>query len=140
MSVTAQGRYTPEMPHHPRLSEQINRDQVALVVHHFYQKLLEVPQLADYFAGITNWMEHEAHITDFWWGLMGGRIEKPRPHAMDRGHRDLDFGEHELAIWLVLFEQTLVDTLPPEIALRWGKLARQIGDRLLEHRSLEKRQ
>jgi len=59
---------------------------------------------------------------------------------MDRGHRDLDFGEHELALWLTLFEQTLVETLPPEIAHRWGDLARQIGDKLLEHRSLEKRQ
>jgi len=126
------------MPHHPRLSEQLSRDQVATVVHRFYQRLLQDSQLADYFTGITNWEEHETHITDFWWGVLGGHVEKPRPHAMDKGHRDLAFGEKELAVWLALFERTLSDNLPEDIAHRWGEMARQIGDRLVAQHPLKR--
>ncbi len=109
------------------LCQFVSRDTVALVVHDFYRHLLAEPKLAVYFAHISNWPEHESHITDFWWGLMGGKVEQPRPRAMETGHRDLDFGLQELTLWLKLFEKTLQQHLPTEIAEAWAMLAGQLG-------------
>jgi hemoglobin len=111
----------------PRLCQQITRETVAEVVHRFYRRVLNEPQLAGYFAHIDDWPSHEAQISDFWWGVMGGEVASPRPRAMERGHRDLDFGQQELALWLVLFERTLRESLPDESARQWAKLARGLG-------------
>lgn len=112
------------------LCRQLSRDQVADIVERFYVAVQQDERLADYFSHIDNWPEHRGHITDFWWGLMGGHVEKPRPHAMDRGHRHLTFGTAELDRWLALFAETLRQSLPPEQAKRWMTLARQLGDKM----------
>jgi truncated hemoglobin YjbI len=111
----------------PRLCQQITRDTVAEVVHRFYRRVLDEPTLAGYFSHIDNWPQHESHITDFWWGVMGGKVETPRPRAMELGHRDLDFGQQELMLWLALFEHTLRESLPEECARQWFELARGLG-------------
>ncbi len=109
------------------LCQLIDRATVANVVHDFYRNLRADGILAPYFTHIDDWPAHESHITDFWWGLMGGKVELPRPHAMEAGHRDLDFGPQELAQWLKLFEETLQQNLPAEAAEAWASLARQLG-------------
>lgn len=116
------------------LCNRLSRDEVARVIHIFYQRLLDEPLMAKYFAHIANWDVHEAHITDFWWGVMGGKVDNPRPHAMDRGHRDLEFGQQELDLWLEIFDSTLQDQLAEDIAHQWDAMARQIGNRMLERR------
>ncbi len=109
------------------LSQRIDRETVARVVCAFYRSVLNEPGLAGFFTHIDDWPEHESHITDFWWGLMGGNVDKPRPNAMAEGHRDLRFGRQELERWLVLFVQTLEQNLPADIAEQWSEMARQIG-------------
>jgi len=120
--------------HNQALCHRLSRDEVAAVVHIFYQYLVDEPLLAKYFTHISDWDVHEAHITDFWWGVMGGRVETPRPHAMERGHRDIEFGQRELDLWLVLFERILKDNLSEDISRQWDTMARQIGHKMLEHR------
>lgn len=110
------------------LCRHIDRDTVATVVHEFYRRILAEPELSPFFARINNWSVHEDHITDFWWGLMGGRVESPRPRAMEAGHRELDFGPQELALWLALFEETLQQNLSANLAQQWVMLARRIGE------------
>jgi len=112
------------------LCRQLSRDRVAEIVADFYHKVLHDERLSGYFSHIDNWAGHRDHITDFWWGLMGGQVENPRPHAMDRGHRHLAFGQAELERWLALFAETLQQSLPPEQAERWMTLARQLGDKM----------
>ncbi len=114
------------------LCQFVNRETVALVVHDFYRHLLAEPKLVVYFAHISDWPEHESHITDFWWGLMGGKVEQPRPRAMERGHQDLVFGSQELTLWLKLFEKTLQQHLPAEVAERWSMLATRLGQMMGE--------
>lgn len=114
------------------LCQHISYSEVAGVVDRFYRSVRHDALLADYFSDIENWPEHQRHIADFWWGLMGGTVENPRPHAMDSGHRELVFGQPELQQWLSLFEQTLQQSLAEDLARQWIALARQIGDRMVE--------
>ncbi len=120
------------------LCQQIDRDTVARVVREFYRCILAEPGLASYFAPIDDWSAHESYVTDFWWGLMGGRVKRPRPHAMEAGHRGLRFGPGELARWLALFEQTLQQQLPADIADQWNTLAQQIGRMMAERGMLSR--
>lgn len=66
---------------------------------------------------------------------MGGEVDAPRPQAMELGHRDLGFGQSELALWLMLFEQTLQEKLAKEIADDWSALAQQLG-RMMTQRGM----
>lgn len=114
------------------LCTRLGYDEVAGVVNRFYRKVLADPQLAPYFDTVEDWPAHERYITDFWWGLMGGHVNNPRPHAMESGHRDLAFGSPELEQWLALFAETVQQSLKPELAERWTALARQLGDKMAE--------
>ena len=114
------------------LCRQIARTTVATVVQRFYAAVLADGQLAPYFSHIDDWPAHQRHIVDFWWSLMGGQVEQPRPNAMAAGHRAVPFGPQELERWLALFDTTLRQTLPAEAAERWGKMARGLGQRMRE--------
>lgn len=120
------------------LSRQVDRHSVTLVVQRFYHLVLADPLLAPHFSAITDWPAHEGHIVDFWWGLMGGQVEKPRPGAMVSGHRRLLFGHQELERWLELFTQTLASSLPSAPARQWAELARQLGERMTERDMLQR--
>ena len=127
--------YTRPMEKPQPLCQRIDRDTVAQVVHDFYRKLLAEADLAGHFAHIDDWPAHERHIADFWWGLMGGKVDTPRPNAMEQGHRDLGFGQSELERWLELFQRTLQEHLPGDIAEQWNTMARQIGRLMAERRN-----
>lgn len=109
------------------LSQHITYQQVAQITHRFYEAVLADPLLIPHFTHITDLPEHEQYITDFWWGMLGGQVDNPRPNAMEEGHRDLDLGQADLQRWLELFEQTLYQELDSTIAARWTAQAKHIG-------------
>ena len=109
------------------LSQRLKYQQVTQIVHRFYEAVLTDPLLAPHFRHIEDWPEHEQHIANFWWGMLGGRVENPRPSAMEDGHRDLNLGQAELQRWLELFEQTLYQELENDIAASWSAQAKHIG-------------
>jgi len=109
------------------LSQRIAYPQVAHIVHRFYEVVLADSLLAPHFKHITDWPEHEQFITDFWWGMLGGKVENPRPNAMETGHRDLQLGQQDLQRWLELFEQTLYQELDKDLAASWAAQAKHIG-------------
>ncbi len=121
-----------------QLCQLVDRDTVARVVYRFYQRVRAEPGLTGYFSHIDDWPQHEKHIVDFWWGVMGGKVASPRPRAMEHGHRDLDFGQRELNLWLALFERTLRESLPEESARKWAELARGLG-RAMSRRGMLRR-
>ncbi len=109
------------------LSQNITYQQVEQIVHRFYQVVLADKMLVLHFQHINDWPEHERQITDFWWGMLGGQVENPRPNAMEEGHRGLDLDQADLQRWLELFEQTLYQELDGDIAARWTAQAKHIG-------------
>ena len=117
------------------LCRRIERKTVARVVRGFYQRVRSEPGLSGYFTHIDDWPQHESHIADFWWRLMGGEVEAPRPRAMELGHRDLVFGQSELTLWLMLFEKTLQEELAKDIANDWSTLAQELG-RMMTRRDM----
>ncbi len=115
------------------LCQQISRDQVAAVVHHFYQRVLEDELLVPHFSAIDDWPRHEAYIVDFWWGVMGGEVAKPRPGAMLSGHEGLGISAEEMERWLALFGQSAEALLPATEAQQWLAMARGIATMMGEH-------
>jgi truncated hemoglobin YjbI len=115
------------------LCHTVSREQVAAVVHHFYQAVLADPTLAHHFAAIEDWTRHEGYITDFWWGVMGGQVAEPRPGAMIRSHQQLQFGPQAVARWLALFNESINALIPSTEALQWQAMARGIATMMGEH-------
>ncbi len=110
------------------LCEQIGRDQVAVVVHDFYGRLQAEDMMRLFFVGMGDFTEHEALIADFWWTAMGGKLGQPRAFDILARHRALGVTAEALQRWLQLFEATLREHLPPELAQRWLQLALGIAD------------
>ncbi len=112
------------------LCELIGRERVDSVVHAFYAKLRQHPDLKRYFAHIPDFAEHEAHIADFWWIAMGGKVEKRHAVDMVRRHQPLGLDEQAFAQWLAAFDETTHEQLPAELADAWLRMAQAIGANL----------
>lgn len=112
------------------LCAKIGRDRVGRVVHAFYAKLRTDPVLHGYFDGITDFYEHEALITDFWWIAMGGTLAQPRQFDMLGRHQTLGLTPAAFARWLVLFGETLSAHLPPDLAAQWLQMSAGISANL----------
>jgi hemoglobin len=115
------------------LCEKIGRQQMDEVIHAFYDKLRADAQLAGFFTGISDFPPHEAHIADFWWVAMGGKLDTPRQFDMLGLHRDMPLTEAAFERWLALFGATLVEHLPAEQAVQWLSMADGIGANLKRH-------
>ena len=112
------------------LCGKIGRDNVERVVHAFYDNLRNHPELKLFFVDIPDFESHEAHIADFWWVAMGGRIGDHRPFDMAGRHMPLGLTENAFALWLDLFHETLLGHLPAELAEQWFQMALGIGANL----------
>lgn len=109
------------------LCGKIGRDNVDLVIREFYEKLRRHPELKSFFAHIQGFEAHEAHVADFWWVAMGGRIGEHRPFNMVGRHLPLGLNENAITLWLDLFHAILLEHLPQEQAEQWFQMAQGIG-------------
>lgn len=112
------------------LCARIERAQVDAVVHAFYDKLRIHPELKRFFSHIEDFARHEQHIAVFWWWAMGGRAERKRPFDMNGRHQPLGLTAQAFEQWLAIFQETLREQLPQELADAWFELAQGIGDNL----------
>lgn len=123
----------------PALCERITLDQVQQVVHAFYAKLLQHPQMAPFFVQIDNFAETEQRIVNFWWLSMGGKPEHAVKTDLIGKHFPLGIEQVHLEIWLAIFAETLGEQLPDALAREWMAKALQIGGRLkqivIDHKS-----
>ena len=101
------------------LCGKIGRYNVERVVHAFYDNLRNYPELKRFFVDIPDFKSHEAHIVDFWWVAMGGRVGDHRPFDMVGRHMSLGLSDNAFALWLDLFHETLLAYLPVELAEQW---------------------
>lgn len=115
------------------LCDKIGRDTVERVIHVFYDRLRADPALRSYFSGMPDFAGHEAHIADFWWVAMGGRLAEPRQYDMRGRHRALGLDATAFERWLQLFGETLATHLPPALAEQWLQMAYAISANLKRH-------
>ena len=112
------------------LSDQIGREQVERIIHHFYQKLRNDPEIQHFFSHIEDFSSHESHIADFWWIALGGKLDHKPAFDMLNRHRALSLNEQAFNLWLETFEATLHEELPLASANQWYQLAVAIGENL----------
>lgn len=107
------------------------------VIRAFYAKLRVHPELNRFFVHIEHFERHERHIADFWWIAMGGRLPARPSFDMVARHRPLGLDARAFAQWLTVFEETLHEELPAELARAWQQMALGIGrnlQKILLHR------
>jgi len=105
-------------------------DEIRLVVHAFYNKLLTHPDLGHFFSHIDDFAEHEQRIVDFWWISMGGKLDEPPKIDMIGKHFPLGIKESDLQQWLALFSETLQEQLDGPQGLLWMDKVLLIAARL----------
>lgn len=114
----------------PGVAVGVDEPMIERLVHAFYGKVREDPQLGPVFSReIDDWGEHLGKLCDFWSSvlLMSGRF-KGHPMAV---HAQLaDIGPEHFARWLALFHETAAEACPAEAAALFRARADQIGESL----------
>lgn len=105
-------------------------EEISEVIHSFYEKVIQHPQLAHFFVHIENFAEHEKRIVDFWWISMGGVLEQPPKINMIGKHFPLGIQQADLETWLTLFSETLQEKLPNNKGKFWMDKVLTIAARL----------
>lgn len=112
----------------------VTRTQIEEVVKHFYARVRMDPVLGPLFNTILSndpniWRIREAKIANFWANaILHERSYDGNPMLVHSGISALD--PDMFVNWLALFDQTLSDELPANLALQWSTLAHRIGRRL----------
>ena len=116
------------------LTDQINLDDIHRVVQQFYLKARHHPVIGHHFDDIADFSAHEKKITGFWWMVMGGNtLEIPGgPPRIDmiNKHMALGISAEDLSTWVGMFEQTLFDELPMDVASAWQVKVHEIASHL----------
>ncbi|MBV0890470.1 group III truncated hemoglobin [Paracoccus sp. Z118] len=101
--------------------------QIDEVVRVFYAAVRRHEVLGPVFARhVTDWPEHEAKIAAFWRNaILAERAYGGNPMQVHRAAGDVRPDHFEP--WLMLFDATLIRTLPAESARAWSALAHRIG-------------
>ena len=109
------------------IANEIGLAKVSQVVSEFYDCVQQHPRLAVPFALVTDWPEHKAHLTHFWWVTLGGKRYREKPYSVAEKHALAGFTPTVLQEWLTLFGETLTTHLRPELADEWYARAEHIG-------------
>lgn len=120
----------------PRLP--LSHAQITAVVDAFYEKVRRDPTLGPVFAvHVKDWPRHEDKIARFWRNaILQERVYDGNPMQKHRTAGNVE-GAH-FALWLQIFDQTLTEMLPPEVARAWSDLAHRIGRSLQMGLSFQK--
>ncbi|MCO4824361.1 MAG: group III truncated hemoglobin [Amylibacter sp.] len=109
----------------------LTRRQIETVVKHFYARVRVDKTLGPLFIGILSndpeiWRVHEAKIANFWANaILHERSYDGNPMLVHSGISAIE--PSMFTNWLALFDQTLSDELPSDLALQWSTLAHRIG-------------
>jgi hemoglobin len=113
---------------HRELSARLGRDCITAVVSDFYQRVQNDPALAPSFSQVRDWDAVKARLAHFWWIDLGGaryRDDVYNPHAV---HRHFGVTPEQVEPWRRLFEATVHDHLPPDLAEVWLERVRRMAD------------
>jgi hemoglobin len=113
----------------PRIA--LTRELIEKVVKHFYARVRTDDVLGPLFIGILSkdagiWKTHEAKIANFWANaILYERSYDGNPMLVHSGISAIE--PSMFTNWLALFDETLSEHLPTDLALQWSSLAHRIG-------------
>jgi hemoglobin len=116
------------MTTHRDLAALLGRERITAVVADFYDRVRRDPELGPTFAQVRDWDEVKARIGHFWWLDLGGqryRDDIYNPHTV---HRRFGVRPEQVDPWLRLFEATVRDHLPAELAEVWLARVRRMAE------------
>jgi hemoglobin len=116
------------MTTHRDLAALLGRERITAVVADFYDRVRRDPELGPTFAEVRDWDEVKARIGHFWWLDLGGqryRDDIYNPHTV---HRHFGVRPEQVDPWLRLFEATVRDHLPAELAEVWLARVRRMAE------------
>ena len=116
------------MTTHRDLAALLGRERITAVVADFYDRVRHDPELGPTFAEVRDWDEVKARIGHFWWIDLGGqryRDDVYNPHTV---HRHFGVRPEQVDPWLRLFEATVRDHLPVELADAWLARVRRMAE------------
>jgi hemoglobin len=113
------------------IANRIGLDTVHAVVDDFYERVQQHPTLATPFSIVTQWPEHKAHLTHFWWVTLGGKRYSDKPYSVAEKHQSAGFTPALLQEWLALFRQVLTTHLAAADCDEWYARAEHIGRSLV---------
>lgn len=109
------------------VAHQIGRETIEAVSQTFYAQIRQHANLGPIFQIVENWPKHEAHITHFWWVLLGGEAYLDTQYNVARKHIGIGVTPELVQEWLALFEPIVEAHVAPELAAVWLGKARMIG-------------
>jgi hemoglobin len=113
---------------HRELAARLGRETITAVVADFYERARRDPDLGPSFAQVKDWDEVKARIGHFWWIDLGGKRYRDdiyNPHTV---HRHFGVRPEQVDPWLRLFEATVRDHLPADLAEVWLSRARRMAE------------
>jgi hemoglobin len=116
-------------------AERIGRAAMTHVVDVFYDRIQQHPTLAKPFRIVSDWDEHKAKLTHFWWISLGGQAYANYKYSVVSRHISIGVTDSLVDDWLALFDATMRETLSAELADEWmhrahhmGRSIRMLGD------------
>lgn len=110
-----------------KLHEAIGLETIAAVVDAFYDRIQQHPTLAEPFRRVTDWLEHKARLTHFWWLNLGGTRYRDDRYRVGPLHMTLGITDPLVDDWLALFRETLDAHLDAGLAAEWYRRAELMG-------------
>ncbi len=113
------------------MQDKITRAELHALITRFYAQVRQHPRLGPIFNGKigttdADWEPHLTKIEDFWANVVRQeRVYHGNPMLKHMALPDIEVSDFE--IWLTLFEETALATLPPEKARLMDSTARRIG-------------
>lgn len=119
---------TPSAQRRRTTAEFIGRDRIEQVVDTFYNRIQHHDTLAEPFLVVDDWVEHKAKMTHFWWMALGGRAYDTYQYEVGPKHAAVGVTSPLVDDWLALFEKTMREIIPDELADEWLYRAHHMGN------------
>lgn len=97
------------------------------VVDVFYDRIQQHPTLAEPFRVVSDWSEHKAKLTHFWWVSLGGQAYADYQYSVISRHVSVGVTDQLVDDWLTLFDVTMREIISDELADAWMHRARHMG-------------
>lgn len=111
-------------------AEIIGLGAIRQVIDTFYDRAREDVVLGPRFSVVSDWTEHKAKLTHFWWVALGGPAYAPYRYRVVEAHRVVGVRSDEIPHWLLLFGDCVRANLPEPLAEAWLRRAVAMGESL----------